>query len=292
MYWFSKLYKTQIEVGFIIVSKNCSTKSLSGVISKIFEMLFKHVESFHNKSTLYSKYKNLWVVENFFPKIEKLNIINTRKRAKNISAYDFSILYTTIHHNLLIRFLSETIHFVFKSKVRWKTGFFSNFFILDSQMPRQKILYGKKSDWGYYIVHQNLLFYYWKYGVQIRYWDPYGHWPCSFLNKSVSLFFESKHAQNHISKKSTRAYKYHGFIDDLCAINDDEKSSKSFKWIYPGELVLKLEHSETHATFLDLHIKIGDGIFADKLFDRREKFQFFIVHMPHCESNILSNLHQ
>ena len=50
MYWFSKLHKTQIEAGFIIVSKNCSPKVSSGVISKIFEMLFKHVESFHNKN--------------------------------------------------------------------------------------------------------------------------------------------------------------------------------------------------------------------------------------------------
>ena len=75
----------------------------------------------------------------------KINVINTRKRAKNISAYDFSILYTTIHHNLLIKFLSEIVHFVFKLEVRCKTGFFSNFFILDFQIPRQKILYGKKS---------------------------------------------------------------------------------------------------------------------------------------------------
>ena len=28
-------------------SKNCSTKCLSDMISKVFEMTFKHVESFH-----------------------------------------------------------------------------------------------------------------------------------------------------------------------------------------------------------------------------------------------------
>ena len=92
-------------------------------------------------------------------------------------------------------------------------------------------------------------------------------------------------------KKSTRAYKYHAtsrFIDDLCAINDDGEFSKSFKYIYPVELDLKLEHSGTHATFLDLDIKIEDGIFVYKLFDKRDKLPFFIVCIPHVEINIPS----
>lgn len=42
-------------------------------------------------------------------------------------------------------------------------------------------------------------------------------------------------------------------------------TSKSFKCTYPGELELKLEHNGTHATFLDLHIKVKDGIFVYKL---------------------------
>ena len=65
---------------FIIGLNNCSTKPLSRVISKIFKMLFKHVENVHNKSTFYSRYKKSWVVENYFPIIEKINNMSTRKR--------------------------------------------------------------------------------------------------------------------------------------------------------------------------------------------------------------------
>ena len=57
-------------------------------------------------------------LENSFPVIEKLNI-NTRKRA----TYDFSALCTTIASILLIKVLSEIIHFVFISRVRSKIGF-------------------------------------------------------------------------------------------------------------------------------------------------------------------------
>ena len=71
MKWLSELHKTPIGARFITASKNCSTKSVSGVISKIFKMLFKYVENFHNKSLFYSSYKKLWVVENSFPVIEK-----------------------------------------------------------------------------------------------------------------------------------------------------------------------------------------------------------------------------
>ena len=46
----------------------------------------------------------------------------------------------------------------------------------------------------------------------------------------------------------------------------------------------------THGTFLDLEIKIEDGIFVCKLFNEGDKFPFFIVHMPHFESNIPSTI--
>ena len=84
-----------------------------------------------------------------------------------------------------------------------------------------------------------------------------------FQKNLFLYFFESKHDQNLISNKSTRAYEYHAkdqFTDDLCAINNDDEFSKSFKYIYPGELELKLEHSGTHATNLDIKIKIEDRV--------------------------------
>ena len=44
-------------------------------------------------------------------------------------------------------------------------------------------------------------------------------------------------------------------------------SLTTVKCIYLAQLELKLESSGTHATFLDLDIKIEDGIFVYKLFD-------------------------
>ena len=117
--------------------------------------------------------------------------------------------------------------------------------------------------------------------------------PAPFYSNLLLYLFESKDVQNLIFKKLTRVYKHHAtsrFIDDVYATNDDDEFSKSFKCLYPGELELKLKHSGTHATVLDLDIKIEDGIFVYKLFDKRDKFLFFVVHMPHFESNIPSTI--
>ena len=67
--------------------------------------------------------------------------------------------------------------------------------------------------------------------------------------------------------------------DYLSVKNDDKEFSKSFKCMYPG--VLELKHSGIHATFLELDIKIENGIFVYKFFDKKDKFTFSIVCMRH-----------
>ena len=52
----------------------------------------------------------------------------------------------------------------------------------------------------------------------------------------------------------------------------------------------KLEHQAEHATFLDLDMAVEDNIFVYKLFDKKDKFPFFIVRMPYLSSNIPSSI--
>ena len=87
----------------------------------MFKKIFKPLKNFHNKNTLYSSYKKVWVVDSFFPIIEKTIILNTRKKA--IKLPPIVLAYTTIHHNLLIKVLSEIMHTALESKVCSKIGF-------------------------------------------------------------------------------------------------------------------------------------------------------------------------
>ena len=104
MYWLPKMHKTSIGARFIAASYYCSTNPLSDTICKKF-----------------------WVVQNSFPIGTKLNKINVRKKAKSISTFDFSTLYTIILHKLLLKVLSEITNFVFKYKVRKRIDFSKTF---------------------------------------------------------------------------------------------------------------------------------------------------------------------
>ena len=92
-----------------------------------------------------------------------------------------------------------------------------------------------------------------------------------------------------IEENKVKARHFHStkrFIDDLCAINDGNLFQSVYGEIYPDELELKIEHSGSHASFLNLDISIKDGIFVYKLFDKRDAFPFSIVRMPHKDSNM------
>ena len=140
-------------------------------------------------------------------------------------------MYTTKPHNLLIKVLPKIIHFVFKSKVRSKIEF-SATSIYWSSKELGKTYFTEKSiieaitflietcyfTTGYMVFKQDI-------GIPMDF-DPAPFWANLLL-----YFFESKHVQNLISIKSTRAYKYHAtsrFIDNLCIINDDNEFSKSY----------------------------------------------------------------
>ena len=127
MYWLPKIHKTPVGVRFIVASYYCSSNPLSDTISKIFLMVINTVESSHNKSFFYSGCKKFWVLQNSFPIGTKLKKINVKKKTKSIPTFDFNTLYTTILHKLLLKVLSETISFVFKSKVRKRIGFSKTF---------------------------------------------------------------------------------------------------------------------------------------------------------------------
>ena len=80
------------------------------------------------------------------------------------------------------------------------------------------------------------------------------------------------------------------FIDDECNLNYGGEFDRSFPSLYPKELELKCEHEGSHATILELDIRIVDGKFIYKLFDKRNDFPFSIVRMPHYTGNIPSHV--
>ena len=82
--------------------------------------------------------------------------------------------------------------------------------------------------------------------------DPAPFWANLFLYQ-----YEQRYMTQLIEEDKVKARHFHStkrFIDDLCAINDGNLFQSVYKEIYPDELELKVEHSGSHASFLNLDL--------------------------------------
>ena len=78
-----------------------------------------------------------------------------------------------------------------------------------------------------------------------------------------------------------------GIIDDVLSINNS-RFAKFLPLIYPPELEVK-ETTDTasSASFLDLCLEFDDsGQLRTKIYDKRDDFNFKIIHFPNMCSNI------
>ena len=265
MYWLPKMHYSPPRCRFIVASSACSTKPLSKKASIIFKHIFDQVRSFHSKSTFYKNYNRFWVIENSFPIVEKLSKLNERKKARSVSTYDFSTLYTKLPHDELIKNLDEIVDFVFKggkkkldgnrkyltvrgSYAYWTRKQHGNDSFTRSQI---KLLTSHLIKETYFQVG-NLLF---KQCIGI----PMGIDPAPFWANLHLYSYEYSFITRLIKSDKSRAFKFRHstrFIDDECNLNDDGEFGKSYREIYPNNLELKCEHEGIHATFLDLDITV------------------------------------
>ena len=299
MYWLPKMHYSPPRCRFIVASSSCSTKPLSRLASSIYKHIFNQVRSFHHKSTFYKNYNHFWVIENSDPVIEKLTRLNKTKRARNISTYDFSTLYTKLPHDELIANLNEIVDFAFQGGNQKKDGNRKYLTVRGTSTFWTKTKHGKNSFTKSqiklltshliqetYFQIGTLLF---KQCIGI----PMGIDPAPFWANLHLYSYECSFITGLMSSDKGRAMKFRyatRFIDDNCNLNDDGEFGRSFSEIYPNNLEVKCEHEGTHATFLQLDITIRGGLAIYKLFDKRDNFPFFIVRMPDLGGNIPSHV--
>ena len=291
MYWMPKMHKSPSGARFIIASKHCATKPISKAVSNAFKLIFKQVDNFHSKAKFLSNYNKFWVLQNSEPILSILRTINKKKNAKSIATYDFSTLYTKLPHRQLIDRLSDIIEFVYKGGDKSYIKIGSSGKAYWARAKGKGVAFTKGSlkmavahliENCYFMVGDKVM----RQAVGI----PMGIDPAPFWANLFLYSFEEQYITSLIADdRKGKARCFHStkrFIDDLCAINDGGEFGRCFRDIYPPELELKVEGEGTEASFLNLHIRIQDGVFVYGLYDKRDDFPFFIVRMPHRDSNI------
>ena len=295
MYWLPKLHKTPSKSRFIVAATHCSVKPLSKAVTAALKLLYKQIESYNDKSCYFSGVNTFWPIQNNTKVINSLNKLSSLHKAKTITTFDFSTLYTSIPHDKLKNAMREIINFGFRNEDKFYIGItkYGAKWITDKK--KCNIVFDKASlklainfllDQCFFHVG-NLIF---RQVIGI----PMGSDPAPFMANLFLYFYENKWLQSTKKQDLIKARKFSNvfrFIDDLCAVNDDFEFRKNFKNIYPSELELKEENiSPSEATFLDLSINIVDAKFNTCLFDKRDAFPFSIVRMPYLCSNMPSKI--
>ena len=298
MHWTPKMHKIPSKSRFIVAAKYCSLKGLAQTVTQILKMFYKQIENYERKSHFFTYVKRFWVIQNHEPVVKTLKKLSDRKKAKTISTYDFSTLYTKIPHSKLKYVLNEITDFCFKgcndSKIsilrngaRWshdpkpnKEGQIQ----LSKKEVKDAISY--LLDNCYFSIGKNIF----RQVVGI----PMGSDPAPFMANLFLYYYESKFLKTFKVNNMSRARLFNyifRFIDDLIAINDDKEFENNIRNIYPKELELKKENvGYLEGSYLDIKAKIADNKFSLKLYDKRDDFDFDIVRMPFLSNNMPSNI--
>ena len=299
IYWMPKMHYTPSRRRFIIASGSCSTKPISSVMSKIFKHIFRQIENFHDRSYFYKNYNMFWVIQNSAPFLNKMNDINIRRGAKDISTYDFSTLYTKLPHDDLLRVLNLLVDFVFDCKNLPSEKLKKYITVTEYKTYWSKKKYGEntftktdvKTMLSHLILQCNFQFenkvFLQTIGI------PMGIDPAPFWANLYLYFYEKNYIMSVMKNNTKKALMFRNasrFIDDEVNLNDRGEFGASCREIYPTELELKVEHQGDHATFLELDISIQEGCYIYKLFDKRDDFPFSIVRMPDIHGNIPNNI--
>ena len=289
MYWIPKMHKTPVKHRFIVASKSCSTKQISTAVSNTFKLIHRQTENFHRYSKFDANYNKFWVIQNADPVLATLNKINSKKSAKRISCFDFSTLYTNIPHDKLLKQLNDLVEFAFKGGNRNNICFNYNGTAYWGRKVKKRCF--TKNSLKVAIEHliKNCYFSVGNIVMRQKIGIPMGIDPAPFWANLFLYTYEHNYIKELIKTDRVKAKHFHStfrFIDDLCILNDGGMFGNVFKDIYPDELELKVEHEGSSGSFLHLDIRVEEGQFVYKLYDKRDAFPFSIVRMPYLSSNI------
>ena len=250
------------------------------------------VKKYHESSQYFSGIKSFWVIDNNINVINTLKSLSKRNRAKQLSTFDFSTLYTKIPHKRLLEVLTEIIEFCFKGRSKYpiKVDAYGNAYWCEKKSSKDKYYFKVDVIRAVKFLLENCFFTIGNKVLRQIIGIPMGGDPAPFWANLFLFYFEHKwikkmrQTNNVLARKFSHTFRY---IDDLLTINDGGMFDRYYKEIYPEELQLKKENINCNScTFLDIKIDITNKSFLTSLYDKRDDYNFKIVRLPYRCSNI------
>ena len=289
-----KMHKSPVKFRYIISSCKCITKPLARVAMLGMKQVQRQNEIYCNAMRRYTGINMYFITDNFQRIASDIAHINARTKAKAVSTYDFTSLYTNIKHEDLIANLEWYIDCAFKgAQIKGKTNL---------------AIYSHSANWvknphGNTLAHcaggfKALVKFlitnaYFKCGSKIlrqKIGIPMGVDPAPQFANGHLHFYEFKFQKEHlytnyaVAKSLNHTFRY---IDDISPLNDNGVFEKYKSKIYPADLELNRENvGYNSASVLEMDIKIVREKFIIDVFDKRDKFNFEVFRYPSILSNI------
>ena len=117
LYCTPKLHNSPVKHRFIAGSSKCTTKQLSSLLTKLLTVIKTGLEKYCGIKTSHTEVNNMWILKNSKNLLSFLSQLGVH-RATSIQTFDFSILYTSIPHDLL----KSSMHSIINNAFNYKNG--------------------------------------------------------------------------------------------------------------------------------------------------------------------------
>ena len=115
LYWTPKLHEVPFKHRLIAGSSKCTTKDLSCLLTKVLTTVKDGLIRYCNSKTSPNGVNSMWIVKNYTSLLSSLGQLDVRT-ATSVQTYDFSILCTSVPHNLLKSRINALVHNSFKRR--------------------------------------------------------------------------------------------------------------------------------------------------------------------------------
>ena len=287
-----KCIRPQLGVDSLLPHRPAPRKPLSKLITKCLQLVMEHYRQYNSGITRRTSVNTFWIINNSMEVLTLIDKLNKNRKTKHFDTFDFSTLYTSIPHDILLESLNKLIIEAVRIRgatfisVSYDNVFWSNTRHRDYvNTPAEKLMeYIKFLVDNVYISVGNRIY---KQTVGI----PMGT-DCAPMLANLFLFsYEYAYTKEMLKTDYGTALAMRHtvrYIDDLLTFNNPTFKDKTSD-LYPPTLTLKkTTESPDHVSYLDLLIRRHTDRLTTSVYDKRDNFNFHIVKYPHMDSNIPS----
>ena len=286
LYHNPKFHKNPVKFRFIAGNVKVITSELDEIVAKILKMCKGHFSRLCGKYEEFSKIRYCFDIEKSADL--KAGLDRFQGNAVTISVNDFSTLYTLFDHEHLIRNMTWLLDRLGKNSGcnTVKVGY--------------EDAYWTKDSTGSYSIAEILEMI--AYLIGNSYIKAFGNIfrqtkgiimggkSSGWLSDCSLMVDEFKYIDKLVKDgniDAARTFKgLNRYRDDCTALNIDNFRQLSQE-IYPATLELSQENDDlSKATVLDMDVKVINGFFRTKVYNKTDSFPFEVVSMPFLDSNI------